>query len=171
MKTEIETERKYIIVMPNISELEKFKDYREDEIEQIYLPSEKGRTHRIRARHTALGVVYTETEKIRISNSSSIEKEGEITEERFLALRSEMLAGTAVIKKTRHSFEYRNQVFEIDIYPEWERTAIMEAELPSEDASFEIPTEIRVVREVTGNRDYSNAGMARSFPKEDEIYL
>ena len=171
MKTEIETERKFIILMPDISKLADFKDYRADAIEQIYLPAEEGRTHRIRSRRTSDGVIYTETEKIRISKSSAIEKEGEITEERFLSLRKEMLYGTAVINKTRHSFEYRGQVFEIDIYPEWKRTAIMEAELPDENASFEVPSEIKIVREVTGDRNYSNAGMARVFPPEDEVYL
>ena len=167
MKTAIETERKFIIKMPDISELSVMEKYTSDEIEQIYLPSAEGRTHRVRSRRTKDGVVYTETEKIRISAASAIEKEGEISEARFNELRRTILHGTAVIKKTRHTFVYGGQVFEIDIYPQWKSSAIMEAELPSEDTALEIPEVITVIREVTGNKAYSNAAMARSFPPED----
>ena len=167
MKTGIETERKFIIAMPSILELSRMEKYAADEIEQIYLPSVDGRTHRVRSRKTKDGVVYTETEKIRISAASSIEKEGEISEARFCELKATMLPGTSIIKKTRHTFSYGDQVFEIDIYPQWKSTAIMEAELPSEDTALEIPSVITVIREVTGNKAYSNAAMARSFPSED----
>ena len=50
MKTGIETERKYVIKMPEISALQKMKNYSADEIIQIYIPSENGATHRIRKR-------------------------------------------------------------------------------------------------------------------------
>ena len=171
MKTQIETERKYIIKMPDFSLLAKAENYSADDIIQIYLPSESGSTHRIRKRTGEKSVVCTETEKVRIDKTSSIEKEGEISEERFELLSKNILPGTNVINKTRHTFEYRGQVFEIDVYPEWKKTAIMEAEIPSADHRFDMPEFIKVIEEVTGQKEYSNASMSRAFPKEKDVYL
>lgn len=166
MKTQIETERKFIIKMPDISILEKMEGYTRDAIIQIYLPSAVGGTHRVRSRSSNGRTVYTETEKIRISSASSIEREGEISEARFAELSKNILEGTRPIKKTRHSFSFRGQVFEIDVYPEWERCAVMEAELEDATAPLDIPNEISVISEVTGKKEYSNASMSRLFPPE-----
>lgn len=166
MKSQIETERKYIIKMPDISLLEKMENYRADEILQIYLPSDIGVTRRIRSRRGKEGVVYTETKKIKIGKMSSIEEEGEISEKEFFSLKENILEGSVPIKKVRHTFSYHNQIFEVDIYPQWRGYAIMEAEIPDENAEFSIPGEIIVVEEVTGRREYSNASMSRKFPEE-----
>lgn len=171
MKTAIETERKFIIKMPDFSELDKMNGYQKDEITQIYIPSNNGSTHRVRKRISCGKVVCTETEKVRIDKASSIEKEGEITLERFEELSANILDGTKAICKVRHTFEYLGQVFEIDVYPEWQKTAIMETELPSIDHTFQIPDPITVIREVTGLKEYSNASMSRNFPIEDSSYL
>ena len=42
----------------------------------------------------------------------------------------------------------------------------MEVELESEDERMELPEFIRVIKDVTGLRDYSNHSMAHSFPAE-----
>ena len=77
--------------------------------------------------------------------------------------------GTAPVIKDRHTFSYLGQLFEIDIYPQWSKTAIMETELDDKEKEVEMPPFIKIVREVTGVRGYSNAAMSASFPKEDEI--
>ena len=166
MKNQVEIERKYIIKMPKISDMEKMCGYSADEITQIYLESEVGETRRIRKRSSSLGIVYTETRKIRIDKMSAIEKEREISEVEFSILERQIADGTAPIKKVRHSFEEGGQIFEIDVYPEWKNTAIMETELPTRETAVEIPSIIEIVEEVTGKREYSNAAMSRSFPKE-----
>jgi CYTH domain-containing protein len=100
---------------------------------------------------------------------SSHELEREIEREEFDALVQKIAAGSRPIVKTRHTFDYLGQTFEIDVYPDWERTCIMETELDSRDASPEIPDFIRIVAEVTGDKRYSNAAMSRSFPEETKI--
>ena len=168
MKNQLEIERKYIIKMPDFKELSLQKDYTADSITQIYLSSENA-THRVRRRSGDGGTVYTENIKIRVDSMSAIEKEREITEAEFLTLVSDQKPGTRAIEKVRHCFEFENQIFEIDVYPQWHKTAIMETELDSREKTVAMPPFIHVVREVTGIREYSNAAMSYSFPPEDEI--
>ena len=162
----IEIERKFVIRMPDLTTLRSQKDYTVSEILQIYLPSGQGETRRVRRRTFDDRTLYIETKKIRIDNMSSEEIEREIGKEEFDTLASSPLEGTTPIHKTRHTFIYEGQLFEIDVYPEWQSSAIMETELEARDTMVELPKFIEIVKEVTGHRSYSNASMSRSFPKE-----
>ena len=42
-----------------------------------------------------------------------------------------------------------NQYFEIDIYPEWDKQAIMEIELNDEKEAINVPKMIKIIKEVT----------------------
>lgn len=163
----LEIERKYIIKMPRVDVFTSQENYTSSEILQIYLPSEKGQTRRIRRRSYADRVKYIETTKIRVDSMSSREIEREMTESEFLMLSETILEGTSPINKTRHTFSYLGQLFEIDIYPQWQHSAIMETELSSREVAVSFPDFIEIIREVTGNKAYSNAGMSRSFPSEE----
>lgn len=168
-KNNIEIERKYIIEKPDAERLRAMDSFTESRILQIYLSSPKGITHRIRARESDGVSVYTETKKIRIDAMSSTEIESEIDAQRFSELRSCIREGSVPIEKTRCTFIYRGQLFELDFYPEWERTCIMETELDSRERVVDFPDVIRIVRDVTGVKEYSNSAMSMKFPLEDEI--
>ena len=168
MKKQIETERKYIIAMPTESATDT-GEFCESEIEQIYLCCAQGQTHRIRRRSFPKTIEYTENIKIRISKMSSIETEREISAEEYSSLSQNIDPKTRPLYKKRCSFLYEGQTVDIDIYPEWKSTAVMEIELPSEDIEPKIPPFIKVIAEVTGQRAYSNRAMAADFPKE--LYL
>ena len=169
MKNSIETERKYIICMPDISCMVAEKDYSVSSITQTYLSSPSGVTNRVRKRVFKDKVSYTQTKKIRIDKISAYEDEREISENEYSALLLDVKQGTTPVIKDRHTFSYLGQLFEIDIYPQWSKTAIMETELDDKEKEVEMPPFIKIVREVTGVRGYSNAAMSASFPKEDEI--
>ena len=162
----IEIERKYIIKRPSEGDMSVMPEYTVSRITQIYLRPIGGATHRVRRRERADGVEYTETRKIRIDKMSSTEIEREITEEEFERLAAEIDVHTRPINKTRYTFIYSDQLFEIDVYPEWKHTAVMETELDSRDKEVEIPEFIRIIADVTGNSAYSNASMSRAFPSE-----
>ena len=166
-KTQIEIERKYIIEKPVFSLIRNMPESTESEILQIYLPSESEETRRIRRRVYKDKTLCYETRKIRIDGMSCTEIEREITPDEFSALSQSIKEGTTPINKTRYTFDYEGQTFEIDIYPQWQNTAIMETELESREKRVEIPSFIKIIREVTGNKAYSNAAMSREFPKED----
>lgn len=164
----IETERKYIILKPESAQMQKCDNYESSEIEQIYLES-NGATHRIRKRVFSNKTLYTETKKTRISSMSALEDEREISEEKYNKLKKNQEKNTVKLVKTRHSFSTNSLTFEIDVYPEWQNCAIMEIELTDESSEPQIPEFIKVVSEVTGKREYSNASMSRSFPKEPNV--
>ena len=165
--TNLEIERKYIIEKPSIDKMRECGSYTSSDIVQIYLDAERGVTRRIRSRAYADGVVqYFETEKRRVDEMSSEEREREITKAEFDNLSLQIAENSRPIIKTRHTFDYLGQTFEIDVYPEWHTTCIMETELPSRDTAVEMPDFIRIIREVTGDRRYSNATMSREFPEE-----
>ena len=168
-RSQVEIERKYIIKMPNLEVLTLQKDYSRSEILQIYLPSEVGESRRVRRRIYNEKTVYIETRKIRIDNMSSTEIERELSLSEFSAIAAEIKEGTIPIEKVRHTFIYENQLFEIDVFPRWTGTAIMETELDSRERQVEFPAFLEIVREVTGDKAYSNAAMSRSFPNEDKI--
>ena len=165
-KTNLEIERKYIIKMPDLTILASKENYTKSDIIQIYLASEKGETHRIRRRAYCDKVCFFETRKIRIDEMSVTEIEGEISEEKYTELSRLIAYGTRPVVKTRHTFIFKGQLFEIDVYPEWGSTAIMETELDGREVEVEIPAFIEILREVTGDKAYSNAAMSRSFPVE-----
>ena len=162
----IETERKYIIRKPDVKFLEGLEGYTVSEITQIYLSLSKEKTDRIRKRVFPSRTDYTRTVKLRVDKMSNIENEREITEEEFTELSAYMREDTVPLSKTRHTFSYLGKTFEIDIYPYWERSCIMEVELDFSDRDVTLPPFIEIIREVTGDRTYSNALMSKSFPSE-----
>ena len=70
------------------------------------------------------------------------------------------------IHKTRYCLSESNQYFEIDIYPEWNKQAIMEIELREENEKINVPQFIKIIKEVTDDRKYKNYEMAKEMPKE-----
>lgn len=165
-KLPLEIERKYIIKMPDLSALNKKEGYSRSKISQIYLSSAPHVTHRIRSREYDGKTVYTETKKIRVDKISAIEDEREISGEEFEKLSLLKRPDTKVIEKERHTFLYGGFMIEIDVYPEWKRTCIMEIELETRDEVASIPDFIEIISEVTGNKKYSNAAMSKAFPEE-----
>jgi len=166
MKDFIEIERKYIIEKPDKDKLSELRDAEASSIVQIYLSAPEGVTRRIRSRAYENGTRYFETVKKRIDKMSSYEDEREISAEEFREKSREIKEGTRAIIKERISFLYEGKTLEIDIYPEWKNTAIMEIELDSREENPQIPSFIKIIREVTGIKGYSNAAMSESFPEE-----
>lgn len=165
-KTQIEIERKFIIERPSLELLSTLDGYTESDIVQTYLSSEMRVTHRIRARSSEGVTVYTETKKTRVDKLSAIEEEREIDKVEYERLAALIAEGTRPIIKKRIILPHGKWLLEIDIYPEWTRTAILEVELASREEKPTFPDFIRVLTEVTGDKRYSNAGMSRAFPEE-----
>lgn len=165
----IEIERKFIIKKPSADAISRESDYTESEITQIYLENPK-MTHRVRKRKYADGTKeFTENTKLRISGMSVIENERIITESEYSELSAMRAKNTHPLTKTRKTFGFLGKTFEIDLYDAWNSTCIMEVEMESEDEKIKFPPFIEIVREVTGERKYSNHAMSESFPEEISI--
>ena len=165
----VEIERKYVIAKPDVAVLKAQKSYTSSEISQTYLTSAEGVTHRVRKRVYGDSVVYTETVKVRIDKISSYEDEREIDEAEYLSLLEKKREGSVTLKKTRHTFEYLGVTFEVDVYPEWDKTCILETELIGRDEEVSFPKFIKIVKEVSGEKRYTNAAMSHAFPKEIDL--
>ena len=147
----LEIERRFLILRPSEDEL-KSRCSRIYQMEQTYLLAPPHQTERVRRREGD-GVSFFHTVKIDRTACTRVEQEEEITPEEY----EDYLT-------RRDPF-----TFEIDFYPFWPSYAVMEIELPREDAPFRFPRGITVVRELTGDRRFSNAALARHIPTECEL--
>ena len=161
-----EIERKYLILYPDIKKLRKLPNCTEVDITQTYLKSIDGTERRVRARGIDGDYLYYLTEKKKISGIKRIETERKLTQDEYLQLLMDADTKLHPIHKKRFCLSENNQYFEIDIYPEWDKQAIMEIELSSEDQEVKLPSFIQIVKEVTEDDSYKNVNMAKEMPKQ-----
>lgn len=135
-------------------------------IRQTYLTAGDGLSRRVRAR-TANGVTtYTRTTKRRVSATTAEEDEAVISAAEYTALLREADPDCRPIEKTRWRIPYAGQTLEIDLYPFWQTQAVLEIELPTPDAPVNLPPWLTILREVTGEKAYTNHSLARKIPAE-----
>lgn len=159
----LEIERKYLIRMPEAALLLHLP---KSEIEQTYILSPEGSRERVRRRDFSDRIEYTHTVKERLSDLTRIEREEEIGEEQYRTLLLRADPSRSPIRKTRYIYEFEGQPFEIDCFPFWNDRALMELELHGENEELTLPPGIEIVREVTSDRRYTNAAIAREIPWE-----
>lgn len=138
------------------------------EITQIYLERPDPAIQRRIRSMTANGVTkYYYTEKRFISSAVREENEKEISADEYDKLLAEQDRTLTPIIKTRRILMYENQRFEIDSYPFSDALATMELELESEAQQIHLPGFVKVIKEVTGDKEYSNANLALNgkFPE------
>ena len=158
-----EIERKFLIRRPAAAWLE--ANCEGSDIIQTYLKTEAtGHSDRVRRREGKDGVVYTHTVKRRISDLRREEQEREISEREYLALLQRADPERRSIEKRRYVLAYEGKDFEIDVYPFWQDRAVMEIELADEAEAVKLPPEIEIIKEVTRDRRYTNAALAREIP-------
>ena len=160
-----EIERKYLIRRPTESYLR--ENAVRSDIVQTYLLSEPGQTERVRSRRSSEAVCYTHTVKIRLSAMRRIENEREITAAEYERLLRRADPSRRPIEKQRWVLGWHGQNFEIDLFPFWTKQAYLELELDDESQQIDFPPEITVLREVTDDKRYTNASLAREIPAEE----
>ncbi len=161
----LEIERKFLIALPSEDRL-LAEGAVCDDITQTYLLSEAGVTARVRRREGAVGVEYTHTEKRCITAITAREDERIIDREEYAVLLKTADPDLSPIRKRRYSLPYGGRLLEIDVYPFWERTAVLEVELPTEDAPLTLPPYLTVIAEVTEDKRYKNVSLAAKVPEE-----
>ena len=156
----LEIERKFLIEMPDRAFLRALPGCRVLTISQTYLKKEGD--YRARVRRTVCdGIeVYTHTAKRKISDMTRVELERGISEEEYEAFLKQRDPERHTIEKTRFAFPFGGHTVEIDVYPFWTDRATLEIELGSEDEEVLLPPFVRLIREVTQDRAYTNASLA-----------
>ncbi len=159
----IETERKYLIRYPDTAKLACMNGVQIWHITQTYLREPGARVRRLEENGT---VRYIRTEKKRLSNLSSYEDEWEVTEEEYRGMLADADPARRSIEKTRYRIPWLEYLCEIDVYSFWNDRATLEIELPSEDIRPPLPPYITLVREVSGDKRYTNRAMAKEIPAD-----
>ncbi len=161
-----EIERKFLIKFPDMEKLENYPDSTKSEIAQTYLKTDDGMTSRVRKRTMGGVTKYIFTEKKRITDVKCIENEREIDREEYEKLLKLADPERITIYKTRYCLPYSDRVVEVDIYPFWTDRAIAEVEMEDENERVELPDFIKVIREVTSEKAYKNASIAKVIPTD-----
>ena len=164
-KNDFEIERKYLIRRPTREYLKAHACG--SHILQTYLNSQPGETRRVRKRWTDEAVQYTYTCKHKINSLRRMEYERDISKEEYEKYLAEADPSRSAIQKERWILNYCGQMFEIDLFPFWQNQAYMELELDREDQSIVFPPDLVILREVTGDKGYTNSALAKEIPPED----
>ena len=157
-----EIERKFLIKYPDTEFLMEIHGAVAKDIVQTYLLCDTGS---LRVRKTTCDgkTVYHKNEKRRISDMTHEEYESKISEEEYSSLLLLSDPERLPVEKTRFAVSYLEHIAEIDVYPFWNDKAILEIELESENENFEIPPFVEIIREVTGEKEFSNREIARQL--------
>lgn len=138
-----------------------------DHIYQFYLHSEKGVTKRLRALRPygtrEYKYIYTIKTNIAPGINEEDEKEVSFDEYEDLAHRSNVDNSKSTIYKTRYTFNYDDQVFELDVFEkQLEGLALLEIELDSMDDKVTLPPFLNIIKEVTEDKRYRNSRIAKA---------
>lgn len=158
-----EIERKFLIDYPDIAWLESLPNCEKVEILQTYLNSAPGDETRVRQRGKDGHYMYIKTTKKTVSAVKRIEIEQRLSKDEYLRLLMDADTNMHPLRKTRYCLTYNNQYFEIDVYPFSTNKAILEIELNDENTPIEFPPELNIIREVTDDRRFRNAELAKTL--------
>ena len=158
-----EIERKFLIGYPDLNILER---YPKSDMAQTYLKTNDGMTSRVRKRTTDGVTKYIFTEKKRVTDVTCIENERELSAEEYEELLKLADPERQTVYKTRYCVPYGGRVVEVDVYPFWSDRAISEVEMESEEEAVSLPDFIRVIRDVTAEKQYKNAAIAKKIPDD-----
>ena len=158
----LETKRKYLIRYPDVQDLIRRPNCETVDILQAYLKSEiPGEMIRIRQRGRNGNYVYFKTRKQITENGKRIEKEERLTQNEYLELLMQADPDFRPIRKQRFCLSENGLYYNIDLYPEWKDRALMDIELYQGQEQITFPEGIQVIREVTGEKEFTNPEIAR----------
>ena len=154
-----EIERKFLVEMPELTALEKLPGFRRVEIEQAYLPTTNDEKLRIRKWVENGQAIYYKTRRRHV-NGQRLEVEERLTQRSYKEMLEEAGEALQLLRKTRYSLQYDGQLFQLDVYPFWKEQAVVKIELNEENGQVRLPPELKLIREVTGERAYKDYALA-----------
>lgn len=157
------TIHKYLIKMPDLQKLREVYNPETFEMVQIYLTATNPRVERIVRQQSSGGhSLYFYTEKRFKSEAQRWETEKPISEKHYTKYLMEYDTRLRPVIKTRYCLAYKDQHFDIDIYPFSNEKALVEIKVPSPETKVELPPELTLIMDVTDNKNYKNRSLAQS---------
>ena len=152
----IEEERKYIVELTG-----ELPECIESDIKQTYLVADPGCEVRLRRRCFQGEVVNVHKTKKRVSSTEVLETERQVSNALYESLLQQADPYRATIHKTRHSFIWKGQYFELDTYHEpVDNLMVLETKGVAQQESVNFPPFIKVIEDITGNQQYYNYNIA-----------
>ena len=169
-----EIERKYLVKLPDLDALKSNYGAVVSNIIQTYLLTDETEDGKIEKRIRQRGIdgdySYYLTTKMTVTDLVRVEKEARITKDEYVDYLMQSDPDYRPIRKDRYCFVYNNVYFELDVYPGWKDTAILEVELNDEDEKVDMPDFIDIIKEVTFDSSYKNSSLARLPKMVGDIY-
>ena len=152
----IEEERKYIVELTG-----ELPECIVSEITQTYLVAEPGCEVRLRRRGWEGKFVNVHTAKTPLSDTEYVQTERQISNNLYTSLLQQADPYRHTIQKTRKSFIWKGQYFELDLFSKpVDGLMILETKGVASDESVKFPPFIRVIEDITGNKKYYNYNIA-----------
>ncbi len=161
----LEIERKFLIEYPDMKLMKERYICKAVDIKQYYITFPNHAKTRIRKRGNGDDAIYIMTTKSKISDTVREEVETRLTKAEYEEYLRYADSGRRPIVKKRTCIIANGKYFELDVFPFWSDKAILEIELDSENETFEIPSELNVIREITDEPEYTNAAMSLIIPE------
>ncbi len=160
-----EIEKKFIIEYPDINWLDSLKNAKKVYISQSYITDDNDKK-RIRKRGIDGVFSYYLTMKKSLDGFKKEEIEYQITKEEYDYLK-EKDKNCLTIEKIRYCLSENFTYYEIDVYPFWKDKAVMEIELKDENEKYVLPKNIKIIKDVSSDKAYSNYNLALLNLKTD----
>jgi CYTH domain-containing protein len=104
--------------------------------------------------------LYTYAEKKKLGSGIWQKVERVLAREEYQRLIGEANPNLRRILKTRYTFSYEHQYFQLDAFTTPIQLTILEVELTESTQEVLMPPFIKVIKEVTDDEEYSNARIA-----------
>ena len=158
----MDKKHKYLIAMPDMNQLIVNYGAVPFEMTQDYLViTNPNIERRVRKQKNGSDYLYFYTEKHRMPDGGVWDTERPISSKEYKKYLLEADLELQPVHKVKYRFNRGAQRFEIDVYPFSAERAVMFAYGGSDEAEVEIPPEIEILKEVTGDLEYKNKTLAR----------
>lgn len=169
MTTKLEIERKFLVKFPTSwSALSEMFDDLVDvkRISQTYLKPDPGE-QAARVRKTVKGLTgdleteYHFNQKKPVDTGVHEETEREIDQKEYEKYLKKSNPDKVSVEKTRFVFKFNDQVFELDVFKgPLKGLAILEIELEDKNDTVELPPFLKIIKEVTKDKRFTNFALA-----------
>ena len=157
LPSQIEEERKYIVRL-----IGDIPECTTSEITQTYLVADPDSEVRLRKRVWNNGKpVYLLNSKKKVSEHEQIETEQQVNSNLYITMMQQADPYRRTIEKTRRSFIWKGQFFELDTYKVPEGLMILETKGVAANEEVKIPPFLEAVEDITGRKEYYNYNLAK----------
>jgi len=150
--------RKYLIEMPDTDRIcGKYNAVPIDMMQTYLVSAEPNVDKRVRQQRSDNGYLYFYTERRTDESGNKWVVEKPISEKDYVSYIMDCDVSLHPVRKRKFRFGYESRRMEIDVYPFSQDKAVLFTFGDSREA---LPPEIKVIREVTGEKEYKNRSLA-----------